>query len=139
MRRACDFCGKTYEAKTGRSLYCHRVKCDKDRERDKKQKQRGPGAAVVDLPQREQPEMRGTLEVTIAELTAADRLNSVHGQTAVAIARRIDFGSARDTGSSFAALVRELRSSLDAALAGAKTEGPVDELRRLREKRLAGG
>jgi hypothetical protein len=67
----------------------------------------------------------GLVAATRAELEAADRLGSAFGQAALALAVRVESG--RDTGAAVAALTRELRASLDAALANARAAGsPLD-------------
>jgi len=85
------------------------------------------------------PAPSGGLPETLARvLTAADRLDTVLGQQAVAIAGHM--ASSMQTGSSIAALSKELRSVLAEALEGALVVAdPVDELRRRRDlKRVAG-
>ena len=70
---------------------------------------------------------------TLAELAAADRVDCALGQAALALARRVDAG--HESGSSVAALVRELRVTMEAALDGAaRADDVVDELRRKREQ-----
>jgi len=145
LKRRCDHCGNTYVAKTKRSKYCHTPDCDTTREREKKQNQRAPKAKVLHLPTETDggllEEIRaeieaGTVLSVLVQLKAADRLDTVAGRQAVALARRIDFFSMRDTGSSYAALHRQLTATLELALADAKTGGPVDELREKRLERL---
>jgi hypothetical protein len=69
-----------------------------------------------------------------AELDAAGRLNTAKGSIVVAAAERLS-RSDFDNGSGFAALLRELRFCLDAALDGAKV--PFDALDELRVRREA--
>jgi hypothetical protein len=62
-----------------------------------------------------------------AELEAADRLGTALGQQALALAERMS--SKFDTGSAVAAVSKELRAVMDAALANAATAADaLDEL-----------
>lgn len=71
------------------------------------------------------------------ELSAAGRLDTYLGQQALMLADRI--GSSMDTGSSVAALSRELREVMAKALDGVKVAAdPLDELRARRAAKSAG-
>lgn len=81
----------------------------------------------------------GELAATVlAELEERGQAESVNGRLALTLARRIDL-STLDTGSSMAALVRELRLVLEAISGSASPASPVDELRRKREERMRAG
>jgi hypothetical protein len=122
MNRACDICGTTYTAKRVSSRYCS--------ERCKKRAQRGtqPGKpsvqpenrqqpAMVALPQPE-PALSGELTSSTEQtLRDAARLDTWQGRAALAIAQRIEAAGV-DSGSSYAALHRELRSAMETALRG---------------------
>jgi len=70
------------------------------------------------------------------ELEAAGRAETYLGAAAVALAERIDSATAV---MGFAALVKELRSTMDAALAGVeRTADVVDEVKAARDRKLAG-
>jgi hypothetical protein len=74
---------------------------------------------------------------TRAELEAGERVDTMLGQAALALAREIDAG--RNSGSVVGGLVRELRNTMAAALVGAgKKDDPVDEFTSRRKERLAG-
>jgi len=74
------------------------------------------------------------VDAVVAELEAVGRLETYLGRSAVALARRIDESTAV---MGFAALTKELRSTMDAALASvARAADPVDELRARRERIL---
>jgi HPt (histidine-containing phosphotransfer) domain-containing protein len=76
-----------------------------------------------------------TVAAVTAQLEAADRLQTYLGASAVALAHRIDQSTAV---MGFAALVKELRSTMDAALAGVKVaDDPIDELRARRDGKRA--
>ena len=71
-----------------------------------------------------------------SELEAAGRLETYLGASALALAERIDSSTAV---MGFAALVKELRSTMEAALAGVVVAAdPVDELRSRRDRKYAG-
>ena len=128
MQRTCERCGKTYEAARSTSKFCSST-C-----RAAVSLARKAGEPVQLLPQPEPSADGGSLtSATIAELAAADRVDCTLGQAAIALARRVDAG--HESGSSVAALVRELRVTLEAALDGAaRADDVVDELRRKREQ-----
>lgn len=93
---------------------------------------KAPAATAGVIP----PASRGELASAItAELEERGQAASVLGRVAVGLARRID-GSLVDTGASYAALVRELRSTLEALDAAGRPASPVDELRIKREERM---
>ena len=72
-----------------------------------------------------------------AELDAAHRTESALGMAALALAERVDRGL-METGSAFAALVREMRATLAEALKDAERAGDgVDEIRERRERKMA--
>jgi len=75
-----------------------------------------------------------------AELVEAERLESAMGWAAMGLAERLVSGV--DTGSAVASLTRELRSTLEAAMVGAKVassqaEQMRDELAERRRRRSA--
>lgn len=92
-------------------------------------------AAVVDLPV--EPELGPIEAATRAELVAAGVEATSAGAAALNLARRLDVGM--HTGSQAAALVRELRASVEGAMRQAKPVGSsLDELRARRLKRASG-
>lgn len=100
----------------------------------KRAKRRGGSVAAMS----DGPEGRSTETVAAvrAQLEAAGRAETYLGAAALALAERIDNSTAV---MGFAPLVKELRSTMDAALAGVKVAGdPVDELRARRDRKLAG-
>ena len=64
------------------------------------------------------------------ELEEAGRLETALGQATLTLARRIDAN--RDTGSAMASLSRELRVTLEQAVAGARV--PTSPLARMRDE-----
>ena len=115
MEQSCQTCGRPGSRKT----------CDRCRKRASR------GGGVVSLPP------SGLAEAVERELKAAGRLESAVGQQALALAVRISTPSA-DTGSSVAALSKELRAVMDAALADVEAESdPIDELRAWRDRKRA--
>lgn len=74
---------------------------------------------------------------TWAELAAAGRVDTTLGQTALAVASRIDNGQL-DTGSSIASLAGRLQQVMAEALKDVPlADDPVDELQERRKKRQA--
>jgi hypothetical protein len=139
MQRACESCGRSYEAKTKRSRFCQDQRCVRERARGRKRVQRHPPATVVELrAAKKEPLPSSVTAATVAELDAAGRVGSALGQAALALARRLDESSA-DTGSSVASMVKELRATItEAVRSGQGAADPVDELRERRSKRLRG-
>lgn len=78
-----------------------------------------------------------TYDDTLAALTKADRLSDPMAGATLKLAARID-SSAMDTGSSLAAMVKQLELALVAVMKDVRAEAdPVDELRRIREEKRA--
>ncbi len=136
MQRACASCGRLYEAKRPSSTYCGAT-C---RQRAKRAGDAGrptkaiPGtkpakaAKAVPLP----PQTTGLEAATRRELEQADRLDTMLGQTAIELARRIS--SSFETGSAVASLTKQLRETMAEALQGvAQAADPLDELRARRD------
>ena len=72
------------------------------------------------------------------ELQAAGRLSTAAGAAVMMLARRIDSAGPLETGSAYAALVKEFRAAMAEAVANAEQEDdPIDELRLQRERKLA--
>ena len=128
MERLCDVCGAQYVAKRRTSRYCS--------PRCRMRASRGAVSAssVVDLA----PGAPSQLVVTVRrELQAAGRLNSSLGQQAILLAGRI--GVPFVTGSSLAALSKELRAVMAKALEDAQLGAdPLDQLRARRLSKLGG-
>jgi len=128
MQRPCGSCGEPYEAKRSDSSFCS--------PRCKKRAQRGHTAPVA-VPIA-MPVVAGgsALRSVSAELEAAGRTGTYLGALALVLATRID-GSTAVMG--FAALAKELRVTMDAALAGVTVAAdPVDELRSRRDAKRTG-
>jgi hypothetical protein len=76
---------------------------------------------------------------TFAELEAVGQSTTMLGQSALMLARRLDTATA-DTGSSIAAVMRELKSTAAAAVAAGTAEAdPLDQLAKRRQERRAIG
>ena len=137
MKRACDACGKPYEAKTKTSRYCSST-C---RSRASRAGLSGPPtpAAVARAPVER---VTGPVEAhAIEELAAVGRLETSRGQVAVRLARAMDQSTA-DTASALASLARQYEASLEVAMRGTRREtSPLDrardELARRRARRGA--
>ena len=132
MTRTCEWCGEPFEAKRSTAKFCTSGCRAKSSNASKRAPKPAP-ASVTPLPERS-----ALVAAVERELTAAKRLDTALGAQAVALATRIDSGA--DTGSAVAALSKELRAVMDAALADAETAAdPLDELRARRERKFAGG
>ena len=124
MQRICDVCGRGFEAKRRDAKACSAT-C-----RSNKRNMVAPLDA---------DEVAGNslVKATTAELAAAGKVDTVLGQLAISLAGRM---SGTTTG--LAALSRELRSVIDAALsvktsgAAPKADG-IDELRARRDAKRA--
>lgn len=132
--RTCAQCGVTLPTPVRGRPRTKCMSCSPPRERDKRRR-----ADVVpitpDAPPDEPdgPVTRSTLDV----LTRAERVTTPSGQVALALARRID--KAADSGSSLAALARQLSETMTEALVGVVLEpDKVDELRARRDAKLRG-
>lgn len=110
MKRPCDVCGTTYEAKRATSRYCSSA-CRVRKAR---------GAEVVDLPPSvpSDSEAGSCYAATLRALHEAGRADHPMGAAALALARRVDSPGA-DTGSALASVVGRLDLALTAATRGA--------------------
>lgn len=128
MQRNCDACGGRYTAKRPNSRFCS--------ESCRKKAARGTESPRIE-PILADPAVATTRSRVQAELDAAGRGETYLGAAALALADRIDQSTAV---MGFAALVKELRATMDAALAGAKAKGDeLDELRARRDRKRAAG
>lgn len=131
MPRACDSCGSLYQPLRKTSRYCS-GRCRKRAQRSGVAR---PAATAEPRTPRADP---GNLHAAVlAELKEAQKDTTALGQACLALASRIDSGGA-ESGSAIAALTREFRASLDAALkVSAPAEDVFDEIARKRQERLA--
>lgn len=122
--KTCAACGER-PPKTEKSRFCDDRECVRARARGRKRTQRGQ---VLEFPAKPAEES-STFTATLEELRAADRERTPLGQAALVLASRLD-GATRETGSSVAALARELRATLDEALKDApRAADALDGLR----------
>ena len=127
MTRSCEVCGTAYESSRPSARFCG-TNCRTRAHRD-------PGAvrrpSALAVPSEGGPV--GLMVVAVrAELAAAGRDGSYLGAVALTLADRMD-GSKSIMG--YAAMARELRATMDQALAGVKVAAdPVDELRLRRDR-----
>ena len=147
MEVICATCEQPFAAKRSTATYCS-TQC---RVRAHRTKPPALPAAVqaAAAKKKTQPQGRGkapppdhpdepdsVVDAVRAELEKADRIGTVMGQAALVLARRVD-NSSMDTGSAVSSLVKQLSTTLDAALAGAVVEEDiVDEVRRRRDRKL---
>lgn len=143
MKKNCTTCGNLFEAKRSTAKYCSdrcRVQAQRRAGSDKSDgKVIAFGLAAVPPTSREEGRGPGPLEsAALAELEAVGRAGTLAGGVVLALARRIDQAGPDDTGSGFAALTKELRASLAAAVAGAETADGIDRVRQQREEKRRG-
>lgn len=125
VQRTCDVCGRDFEAKRKDAKTCSAT-C-----RSNKRNLSAP-------PDPDEVGSNSLVKATTAELAAAGKVDTMLGQLAISLAGRM---SGTTTG--LAALSKELRSVIDAAL-GVKTPGAapvtddVDELRARRDAKRVG-
>lgn len=131
MNRNCDTCNTEYSAKHPSSRFCS-PKC-------RQRSHRSPGLYLAAVPRKS---VESTLEAsalesaTLAELRTAGRESSALGIASLILARSID-SEVPQTGSSLAALVKEQRAALEAALVGSMGALDVlDDLVRQRQERI---
>jgi hypothetical protein len=132
VRVQCAVCPTVFEAKRPTAKYCSPA-CRVRAHRAGVSVQARPAPARRRL----QEAPAGVEAATAAELATAGRTATASGQSALALARRIDAGV--DTGASIASMVRELRAALaDALRDAAVAVDPLDELKAKRDRRAAG-
>lgn len=126
-------CGSKFAASSPRARYCS----DKCRKRTKRS-----GADVVDLPppaETSEPKLGPIASAARRELTEAGRLDTALGQTALALAVRLD-GGRMETGAAYASLSREFEAKLAAATrGGGAASAPVKLTDELAARRAAHG
>jgi hypothetical protein len=134
VTRHCAECGDPFEAKRSTAKYCGTT-C-----RSRASVNRTSGKTVTPrrvTPPVELPVSPSLVESASRELEAAGRLDTVLGQQALLLAAQM--AAAKGSGSAAAALSRELRAVMDAALAGApKAADSLDELAKRRERKASG-
>ena len=127
VTRLCEVCGTPYEASRPSARFCN-VNCRVKAHRD-------PGAVrgPSELSVSSESGPVGLMVVAVrSELAAAGRDGSYLGAVALTLADRMD-GSKSIMG--YAAMAKELRATMDQALAGVKVAAdPVDELRLRRDR-----
>jgi hypothetical protein len=135
--KPCDVCGQPFEAKRPTARYCS-ARC---RQRARRSGLAGAraGAVIVPFPEPAGGPLVRALE---GDLRRAGQLDTWQGQAALDLVRRLEASTA-DTGSSYAALHRELRAAVAEALKGANAPKSVlqqrrDELAARRAKRSRG-
>lgn len=134
MVKPCVRCGSEFESVSPRAMFCGK-KCRQNASLDRKRNlPAGPRLVAGDC--RPTVDVMSTVGAVQAQLEAAARAETYLGASALRLAERIDQSTAV---MGFAALVKELRSTMDAALAGVKVANdPVDEIRLRRERKHAG-
>lgn len=129
MARTCESCKAPIDFGTAARRFCNDT-C-------RKRASRAKTAPVAPPPVAAAGPSASTRDAVLAELEEACKQDSYLGRAALALADRIDQSTAV---MGFAALVKELRSTMEDVLAGVHVEqDPVDELRERRDgKRRAG-
>ena len=133
MSRECDVCGREYTARRSSSRFCGGT-CAKRSQRA------GPAvmrARAAVLAGGEAP-LSGLEQAVARELEQAGQLGSVTGLIAMELAYRV--GSGHETSAAVSALVKELRATMTAALAGVdRAADPLDEIRVRRDRKRSAG
>lgn len=123
--RRCNQCDRPYQARRSTSKYCTE-KCRNDAKTK-------PAATTLRVAAAG-PVGGRVAEMVERELAKVQRVETVAGQAALVLARRLDTGYL-DTGSGLTALAKQLESTMATALAGApKAPDFIDELE---QRRLA--
>ena len=131
MEKVCEGCGVTYEAKTRRSRF-HSDVCRVQANR----KQRATVTPLRPDPDSGEPLEGNVTQAVRAELEKAEREDSTAGRQALDLARRID--GCAEASSAVASLHRELRATMEVALALSEQANQVDELRARRMAKAQG-
>jgi len=136
VTRNCAVCGKRFEAKRSTAKYCGST-C---RARQAQGIKPSRPARDVDMPAASVTPLvaeNPLVAMVRRKLEDAGQLDTVLGQQAVMLAERL--ATQEDTGSAVAALSKELRAVMDAALKDApKAADRVDELAERRRRKAAG-
>ena len=134
VQRNCDQCGAGYEAKRRDSRFCGGV-CRNKHRRSPTARSEAPAEGFTGS----LPDILPPLVATVAaELDAAGRRNTTKGQLVLYLATALTTATLFDNLSQRAAATREIRASLDAALAGApRPADTVDELEQRRREKAA--
>lgn len=145
MEVRCVVDGRAFEAKRASAKYCSE-RCKKRAQRDPSRVHVGPAsgtaqplAAVTRLaaPESSPAAGGGVWRLTHDALDEVGRLNTVPGAIALALAQKLD-DPGLDTGSSVAALARQLQLSMDRALDGAMVaKTPLENRRDQRDARVS--
>lgn len=132
MLTECEQCSGKFLKRTADQRFCS-AKCRKAAFVHRQQS----AGTVTERVESPSGRPKSTFDAVLAELTTAERADSYLGRAALALAQRIDASTAV---MGFAALVKELRSTMDAALVGvARVADPLDELRTRRDRKYANG
>jgi hypothetical protein len=128
VSRFCETCRTRFEAKSTRARFCT--------DRCRKRAQRGGAAPAKKAAPRKSRAMSGFEKATLAELRKLGAVDTMLGQQALTIAKRM--AGETETGSAVATLSRE-HSRLMAELAARKVAAadPVNEVQRRRDEKLA--
>lgn len=136
MKRACEDCKTSFEAKRPTARFCSAT-CQK---RAKRRAERTiapttkPVAVLPGAEREDQVEDESIAGATIKALRDAGRLDTPRGRLALKAARIIDASTAI---MGMAALMKDFDRALEAALAGAVVEhDEVDEVERKRQEKL---
>ena len=118
MTRNCEACGSSFDAKRKAARFCS----------DACRKRVARGQVIAMPAKTNDPADCRVHAATLAELVECEQSESMLGQTALALAMRIDVGN--ETGAATAALARELRTTMEEAkAAGRRPASPVISLR----------
>ena len=129
MKRQCDLldCGVEYEAGTAKSRF-HSPACRKRAHRGAPTRDASQEAPIVPLSVPDEPAMGPIEAAALKQLQDVERDQTLLGQAALALSRRLDRGG--DTGAGMASLVKQLEATVKAATADVKSaDSPLDRMR----------
>lgn len=131
-KRVCQGCGTEFVALHPASKYC----ADRCRKRKARAEKKWGDATPAPAPSEPSEQSGGTYAKVLAALEEAGRADTWLGSVALNLAMRVDTTTAA---MGYAPMVKELRTTMEAALAGAekKVADPLDELRAKRDSKRA--
>jgi hypothetical protein len=139
VQRACDQCGRPYEAQRATSRFCSTSCRVRAHDVGNTPAESPDGASAPLALVAGDPHVPDVAAATRKALEDAGRVDTPLGQAVLLLALRLDH-SHRETGSSVATLAKQYAAQLELALADAGKSGDaMDELRGLRDRKLNAG
>lgn len=127
---SCESCGEEFRARRVTAKYCGPT-CRSRAHRAKSEEL----APVTHLPPPAEYPRSELAQTVYAKLAEAERLATIEGQQAMALAAQMSRGGLTPSG--MASVSKELSRVVDLALAGTSKSDSVDELRAIRDRKRA--